>query len=135
MSEILAQIETPPGRRAFSVGIVLIDDVVSEASGVVKYMRGWTRDRVRAYCRARGWSVIVVTKDGRLNPFLEHFRQSEAARQRIATAGGKGAAAYLAQDRDDERLAEIAAIPDEAIDTSDIPEATEVDFKRAKLRR
>jgi hypothetical protein len=32
-----------------------------------------------------------------------------------------------------ERLAEIEAIPDEAIDTSDIPEAGEDFFKRAKL--
>jgi hypothetical protein len=34
----------------------------------------------------------------------------------------------------DERLAEIAAIPDDKIDTSDIPEATEADFARARRR-
>lgn len=32
------------------------------------------------------------------------------------------------------RAAEIAAIPDEAIDTSDIPEATEADFRRMKRK-
>lgn len=33
----------------------------------------------------------------------------------------------------EKRLAEIAAIPDEDIDTSEIPEATEAFFKNAKV--
>ena len=35
----------------------------------------------------------------------------------------------------DERLAEIAAIPDDEIDTSDIPEATAADFWRMRRPR
>ncbi len=34
----------------------------------------------------------------------------------------------------DDRLVEIAAIPDEAIDTSDIPEATEEQFRKGRRR-
>lgn len=42
---------------------------------------------------------------------------------------------YLKDPEDIERLAEIAAIPDKEIDYSEIPEADEDWFKRAKLRK
>jgi hypothetical protein len=64
MKETLAQIEAPLFNPlgGFCAGIVLWDDRVIEAAPIVKYMakQRWTRDRVRDYCRQRGWRVIVV---------------------------------------------------------------------------
>jgi len=57
--ETLAQIESEAKPR-FSAGIVLWDDKVIEAADIVKYMKGWARDRVRSYCAQRGWEVRVV---------------------------------------------------------------------------
>lgn len=50
------------GRTQASVaaGIVLFDDVVVETAPIVRYMRNWSRDRVRAECNRRGWTVSVV---------------------------------------------------------------------------
>lgn len=56
MTEILAAIEAPH----FYAGIVLRNNRVIEAADIVRYMRGWNRDRVRDYCRSRGWHVSVV---------------------------------------------------------------------------
>jgi hypothetical protein len=58
MRETLAQIDCPH----FCAGIVLQNDKVVEAAPIVKYMarQRWSRDRVRDYCRQRGWKVIVV---------------------------------------------------------------------------
>lgn len=53
---MLAQIDAPH----FVAGIVLDSDVVVEAAPIVRYMRGWTRDRVCAYCQRKGWSVKSV---------------------------------------------------------------------------
>jgi hypothetical protein len=54
--ETLAQIDAPH----FHAGIVLQADRVVEAAPIVKYMKGWTRERVRKYCNNRGWKVSVV---------------------------------------------------------------------------
>jgi hypothetical protein len=59
VKETLAQI-TAPKPRAFCAGIVLWDDKVIEAAPIVKYMKGWTRDRVRTYCARCGWKVEVI---------------------------------------------------------------------------
>jgi hypothetical protein len=56
MIEILAVIDAPH----FHAGVVLWDDQVGEAASVVKYMRSWSRDRVRSYCEVKGWKVSVV---------------------------------------------------------------------------
>lgn len=63
MREILAVIDAPH----FYAGIVLWDDRVVEAADIVKYMRvqKWTRDRVRAYCKDKGWKVSVVSQTDR----------------------------------------------------------------------
>lgn len=58
--EILAEI-TAPKPNAFCAGIVLWDDRVCETAPIVRYMRGWTRDRVRDYCKQKGWQLKVVT--------------------------------------------------------------------------
>lgn len=61
MIEVLAQIE---GKRrdgtSFTAGIVLQNDVVVEASLDVRYMRRWSRERVREHCAGQGWQVSVV---------------------------------------------------------------------------
>jgi hypothetical protein len=61
MRETLAQI-TSSGPKRFVAGIVLFDDKVVEAAPIVGYMKKgrWTRDRVRAYCAERGWTIEVV---------------------------------------------------------------------------
>lgn len=56
MTETLAQVDAPH----FCAGIVLWDDKVVEAADIVKYMRKWSRDRVRDYCNGKGWKVSVV---------------------------------------------------------------------------
>ncbi|MGY8661743.1 hypothetical protein Q3C01_05160 [Bradyrhizobium sp. UFLA05-109] len=56
ITEILAQIRAP----SFTAGIVLFDDKVIETAPILRYMRNWSRDRVRAECQQRGWTVSVV---------------------------------------------------------------------------
>jgi len=70
MIEILAQIDAPKNTKdgGFCVGIVLWDDRVVEASGVIKYMRKWSRDQVRDYCVKRGWTITVVHRLERTTP-------------------------------------------------------------------
>lgn len=53
---MLAAIDAPH----FYAGIVLEADIVTEAAPIVKYMRGWSRDKVRSYCQQKGWKVAVV---------------------------------------------------------------------------
>ena len=55
MNEMLAQIDAPH----FCAGIVLRDEHVVEAAPIVGYMKRWSRDRVREYCRRKGWRVRV----------------------------------------------------------------------------
>lgn len=55
-SELLAAIDAPH----FYAGIVVREDRVIEAADIVKYMRGWSRDRVREYCKRKGWKISVV---------------------------------------------------------------------------
>ena len=57
MTETLAVIDAP---HFFYAGIVLWDDKVTEAADIIKYMRKWRRDRVRDYCKSKGWKVTVV---------------------------------------------------------------------------
>jgi hypothetical protein len=56
--EILAQIRAPK----FTAGLVLRNGHVIETAPIISYMkRGrWTRERVREYCKAQGWSVVVI---------------------------------------------------------------------------
>ena len=64
MKETLAAIDAPH----FFAGVVLWDDRVVEAADIVKYMRRWTRKRVRDYCKAKGWTVSVVHELERAKP-------------------------------------------------------------------
>ncbi|MET4017695.1 hypothetical protein [Bradyrhizobium sp. S3.2.12] len=61
ITEILAQIRLP----SFTAGIVLFDDVVVETAPIVRYMRHWSRDRVRKECEQRGWTVKVIRQRDR----------------------------------------------------------------------
>lgn len=58
ITEILATIDAPH----FCAGIVLWDNKVIEAAPICGYMKKqkWTRDRVRAYCKEKGWKVSVI---------------------------------------------------------------------------
>jgi len=57
-TELLASIEAPH----FCAGIVLRNNRVVEAADIVRYMKGWSRDRVRLYCANAGWRVSVVSE-------------------------------------------------------------------------
>jgi hypothetical protein len=54
--EILAQVSAPH----FVAGIVLVDDRVTKAAPILHFMRGWSRDRVRAFCLESNWNIRVV---------------------------------------------------------------------------
>jgi hypothetical protein len=64
MIETLAEIDAPH----FHCGIVLQDNRVVEAAPIVRYMRKWTRERVRDYCIQKGWKVSVVWEMRRDRP-------------------------------------------------------------------
>lgn len=58
---MLAQVETLEGiKPSFVAGLVLEQNVVTEAAPIIRYMIGWNRDRVRNYAKKRGWIVRVV---------------------------------------------------------------------------
>src|SRR5262245_6788493 len=60
ITELLAQIEGNKRGKYFNCGIVLWNDQVVEAAPIVSFMKRWSRDRVRDYCREQGWKVSVV---------------------------------------------------------------------------
>ena len=39
----------------FVAGVVLKDERVIYAAPILKWMAGWTVDRVEGYCRSKGW--------------------------------------------------------------------------------
>lgn len=41
----------------FCAGLVITDDVVTEAAPILKYMLGWNTERVRGYIRKKGWKA------------------------------------------------------------------------------
>lgn len=53
---MLAQISAPH----FVAGLIFENGVVVETAPILKYMNGWMRNRVRTYCRQKGWSAKVV---------------------------------------------------------------------------
>ncbi|HEY2210296.1 MAG TPA: hypothetical protein VGH62_01510 [Bradyrhizobium sp.] len=40
---------------------MLRNDKAIEAANIVRYMRGWSRKRVRDYCWRKGWKVSRVS--------------------------------------------------------------------------
>jgi hypothetical protein len=67
MIETLAQIKAK-GAKPFTAGLVLWDNKVVEAAPIVRYMKGWSRDRARSYCESKGWKVTVVHELQRPQP-------------------------------------------------------------------
>lgn len=67
MTELLVQITAPGqrGKKGFCAGLVLWDDEVVQGADIVRYMKGWSRDHVRDYCKRREWTVKVVSKTER----------------------------------------------------------------------
>lgn len=47
----------------FCAGVVAHDDVVTHAAPILKYMRGWTIKRVRAYCKIKDWDCEIKDWD------------------------------------------------------------------------
>jgi hypothetical protein len=46
--------------KHFVAAILLDNDVVVQVAPILKYMRGWSRDRVRAYCAEKKWEIKVI---------------------------------------------------------------------------
>jgi hypothetical protein len=44
----------------FCAGLVLENEICVDAAPIIKYMLGWNRERIRNYCRKKGWRAIVV---------------------------------------------------------------------------
>ena len=44
-------------KREFTAGFVTSMGIVTRAAPIIKYMRGWTTERVREYCQTKGWSL------------------------------------------------------------------------------
>jgi hypothetical protein len=60
MIEILAAIRGETSKGSFHAGLVLWDDKVVETAPILGRMKGWSRDRVRNYCRDHDWKISVV---------------------------------------------------------------------------
>ena len=58
--ETLAVIDAENHPKKFYGGIVLWDDKVVEAADCFRFMKKWDRNKVRIYCRTKGWKVSVV---------------------------------------------------------------------------
>jgi hypothetical protein len=56
--EVLVQITAP--HFCASVTLWGLDDVVREAAPILRYMIGWKRDEVKAYCKRKGWKIKRV---------------------------------------------------------------------------
>jgi hypothetical protein len=56
MREMLAEIDAP----SFNCGIVLQDDKVVRTAPIVYWMKGWTREKVRNYCKLMRYKVKVI---------------------------------------------------------------------------
>jgi branched-subunit amino acid aminotransferase/4-amino-4-deoxychorismate lyase len=67
VTETLATIDAPRTERqpGFNAGLVLWDDKVIETAPVIRFMKGWMRDNVRAHCARKGWKVEIVTQTQR----------------------------------------------------------------------
>lgn len=54
MLDNLYQIESPH----FTAGFILDSDgSVVRAAKIIKYMEGWSLNRVKAYCHKKGWRI------------------------------------------------------------------------------
>jgi hypothetical protein len=65
----------------FQAGIVLVDDKVTETAPILKYMMGWSREKVRAYVTEKKWKAALL-----------HERELPAERGNGKDAGQDGAA-------------------------------------------
>ena len=49
----------------FCAAVVLTPGgIVTRAAPILKYMEGWTKERVFAYCRKKGWQASLRAHDG-----------------------------------------------------------------------
>ena len=54
--EVLLQIDS----KYFCAGLVLSEGVVIQCAPIIKYMRGWSVERVEQYCDKKGWEAVEV---------------------------------------------------------------------------
>jgi hypothetical protein len=71
-SEILVQIRN----RKFVAGIVMINDVVRETAPILRFLKGWSRQRVWEYCARHHWQIEIVSEARQ----ADMFEVSEALR-------------------------------------------------------
>ena len=44
----------------FVVGVIITDEIVVRAPPIVKYMKGWSVQRVTNYCEKKGWKMTKL---------------------------------------------------------------------------
>lgn len=47
----------------FVAGIVFDQNTVKRAAPIIKYMTGWSKEKMTTYCEYRGWKIIEHTED------------------------------------------------------------------------
>jgi hypothetical protein len=57
---MLVQITAPHFCAAIVFDIPWSKDFVSDAAPILRYMVGWKRDEVKAYCKRKGWKIKRV---------------------------------------------------------------------------
>lgn len=86
MIEIVAQIRG----HGFTAGLVLWDDKVVEAAPIIRYMKNWSRQRVRDYCIVKNWQVSVVRQEERFDLDVKGRATEELRRARQQPVDRRG---------------------------------------------
>ena len=65
MTRVVVTLRAPTrgSRQGFDAGVVIENDTVIRAAPIVKFMRGWSADQLRRYCREVGWEALVSKQD------------------------------------------------------------------------
>lgn len=45
----------------FNAGVVFDQNTVKKAAPIIKYMTGWSKEKMVAYCESKGWKVLEHT--------------------------------------------------------------------------
>lgn len=54
--EVLVHVDAPH----FSAGVILHGDRVVRAAPILKWSMGWSRERLSAYCKRKGWRAFTL---------------------------------------------------------------------------
>lgn len=46
----------------FVAGLIIENDICTEAAPILQWAKGWTRDRLRDYFSKKGWKASVINE-------------------------------------------------------------------------